>query len=98
MSRESPTAILSRLSHRHCGVFRIEDANAAGVTANQIHGLRRSGVVERVLPIYIDPVVMEKEWVIVGGGDRSSKLKLAPSELAALPGAQVVAGLSLSPA
>ena len=50
MSRESPAAILSRLSHQHCGVFRIEGANAAGVTANQVHGLRRSGVVERVLP------------------------------------------------
>ncbi len=31
-------------------MFRIEDANVAGVTANQVHGLRRSGVVERVLP------------------------------------------------
>ena len=50
MSRESPTAILSRLSHQHCGVFRIEEANAVGVTANQVQGLRRSGVVERVLP------------------------------------------------
>jgi prolyl-tRNA editing enzyme YbaK/EbsC (Cys-tRNA(Pro) deacylase) len=47
--------------------------------------------------LYIDSLVMQHPWVIVGGGDRSSKLKLPPSELAELPGAEVIEGLSLSP-
>jgi predicted transcriptional regulator of viral defense system/very-short-patch-repair endonuclease len=50
VSRESPAAILAHLSNQHCGVFRIEDANAARVTANQVHWLQSTGVVERVLP------------------------------------------------
>src|SRR5438067_12632924 len=71
--------------------------DTVALTGMMIGGVTPFGLPEGVA-IYIDAVVMEKEWVIVGGGDRSSKLKLAPSELAALPGAQVVAGLSLSPA
>ncbi|HZN14320.1 MAG TPA: YbaK/EbsC family protein [Acidimicrobiales bacterium] len=67
------------------------------VTGMMIGGVTPFGL-PVTLPIYIDTVVMEQPWVIVGGGDRSSKLKLPPSELAALPSAEVVEGLSLSPA
>ena len=51
MPRESPTRDpLAAERTQHCGVFRIEDANAAGVTANQVHGFAGDGVIERVLP------------------------------------------------
>jgi hypothetical protein len=50
MSKEAPTAQLSRLSERSCGVFRAETANAAGVTPNQLARLTRQGVIERMLP------------------------------------------------
>ena len=43
------------------------------------------------IPLIIDSAVMEKPWVIVGGGNRSSKLRLAPAELLKIPGAQVAA-------
>ena len=49
------------------------------------------------LPIYIDARILDAEWVVVGGGSRSQKVKVAPPALAALAGAQVVEGLATLP-
>ena len=50
MPKESPVAVLSRLSEPARGVFRIEAANAAGVSATQLSRLAHEGVIERLLP------------------------------------------------
>jgi len=42
------------------------------------------------LPVYVDAAVLERSSVIVGGGGRSSKLRLDPRELLKAPGAEVV--------
>ena len=79
------------------GVRKLSFASAEdtmALTGMMIGGVTPFGLPADV-PIYIDSVVMEQPWVIVGGGDRSSKLKLPPSELADVPNAQVVEGLSL---
>ena len=81
---------------RRMGVRKASFASAeetVAVTGMMIGGVTPFGLPDGV-PIYIDAVVMEQPWVIVGGGDRSSKLKLEPSELAALPNAEVVENLS----
>lgn len=41
------------------------------------------------MPLYIDQRVMEQPRVIIGGGNRHSKARLAPSELLKLPNASV---------
>ena len=46
------------------------------------------------LPIYIDERVMAPEWIIVGGGGRDTKVKLAPDALRRLPNVTVVPGLA----
>jgi prolyl-tRNA editing enzyme YbaK/EbsC (Cys-tRNA(Pro) deacylase) len=46
------------------------------------------------LPIYVDERVMACEWIIVGGGGRSTKVKLAPDVLRRLPNVTVVPGLA----
>jgi prolyl-tRNA editing enzyme YbaK/EbsC (Cys-tRNA(Pro) deacylase) len=46
------------------------------------------------LPLYIDSRIMALDWVIVGGGSRSLKLKVEPAALAALPNAEVVDALA----
>jgi prolyl-tRNA editing enzyme YbaK/EbsC (Cys-tRNA(Pro) deacylase) len=46
------------------------------------------------LPIYIDERVMGPAWIIVGGGGRSTKIKLAPDALRRLPHVVVVPGLA----
>jgi prolyl-tRNA editing enzyme YbaK/EbsC (Cys-tRNA(Pro) deacylase) len=55
-----------------------------GVTAPGIDGL----------PIYVDRAVMDTPRVVMGGGNRSSKIVLAPAELLKLPGLEVVEGLA----
>jgi len=46
------------------------------------------------LPVYVDERVMACEWIIVGGGSRSAKIRLAPDVLRRLPGVTVVSGLA----
>lgn len=46
-------------------------------------------------PVFIDSRVAALPSVVVGGGNRSSKLRLAPSDLLRIPGACVVPGLAL---
>ena len=46
------------------------------------------------LPIYVDSAVMEQDRVVMGGGNRSSKLLLNPNQLAKLPNVVVVEGLA----
>lgn len=46
------------------------------------------------LPLWIDVAVMSRPTVVVGGGSRSLKIRVAPTALAALPGAEVVDGLA----
>jgi prolyl-tRNA editing enzyme YbaK/EbsC (Cys-tRNA(Pro) deacylase) len=46
------------------------------------------------LPIYVDERVMAPSWIIVGGGGRSTKLKLAPDVLRRLPNVTVVPELA----
>ena len=67
----------------------------------QLTGMAMGGVtafaLPRELPLWIDAAVMERPWVIVGGGSRSLKVKVAPDVLARLPNAEVVAGLATGP-
>jgi len=40
-------------------------------------------------PVYIDERIMSLDYAILGGGNRSSKIKLAPDELRKIPNTQV---------
>jgi prolyl-tRNA editing enzyme YbaK/EbsC (Cys-tRNA(Pro) deacylase) len=46
------------------------------------------------LPIWIDEAVMQCEYVVLGGGNRSSKIKVDPAVLLQQPVAEVVMGLA----
>jgi prolyl-tRNA editing enzyme YbaK/EbsC (Cys-tRNA(Pro) deacylase) len=47
------------------------------------------------LPIYLDEKLLAHDWIILGSGSRSSKIKLAPHTLDRLPSLRVVSGLSV---
>lgn len=73
------------------GVKRLSFASGeetAELTGMLIGGVTIAGLPEGI-PIYIDERVMERPRIIIGGGNRSSKIRLAPSELLKLPGASV---------
>jgi prolyl-tRNA editing enzyme YbaK/EbsC (Cys-tRNA(Pro) deacylase) len=47
------------------------------------------------LPLYVDGKIMNLDWVILGGGSRSIKIKISPGIFAKLR-AQVIEGLATS--
>ena len=48
------------------------------------------------LPIYVDARLIERDWIILGGGSRSLKIKIAPAVFERMPRAEVVEDLALS--
>ena len=72
---------------RLMGTKRLSFASAyetKAVTGQLIGGVTVFGLPNGI-PIYIDRALMDAEYVIVGGGNRSTKIKLAPAELGKLP-------------
>jgi prolyl-tRNA editing enzyme YbaK/EbsC (Cys-tRNA(Pro) deacylase) len=57
-----------------------------------IGGVTAPGIAET--PIYVDSAVMQQPAVVMGGGNRSSKLLLDPRELLKLPQVSVIEGLA----
>jgi Cys-tRNA(Pro) deacylase len=63
------------------------------LTGMEIGGVTPFGLPEE-LPIYVDAAVMEQKEVVVGGGNRSSKVVLGPQELKKIPHLEVVESLA----
>ena len=82
---------------REMGVRKASFARAEPtieVTGMEIGGVTPFGLPDG-LPILVDARVMEPDWIILGGGNRSSKLRLAPDTLRALSSVRVVDGLAV---
>src|SRR5262250_581257 len=47
------------------------------------------------LPLYVDARVLDRPTVIVGGGSRSTKVRVEPEVFRRLPGCRVVEGLAM---
>jgi len=62
------------------------------LTGMMIGGVTAFGIAD--LPIYVDSAVMEQDRVVMGGGNRSTKLLLDPNELTKLSNVVVVEGLA----
>ena len=83
------------------GLMGVSRASFAGaeetmeLTGMMIGGVTPFGLPSE-LPIYADAKLSGLEYVIIGGGSRSSKIKLAPSELGKLPNLEFVDGLSMA--
>lgn len=78
------------------GVKRLSFADAdltRELTGMMIGGVTVAGLPP--MPVYVDAAVLGQQQVVMGGGDRSSKLLLDPHELLKLPGVEVVEGLAL---
>jgi prolyl-tRNA editing enzyme YbaK/EbsC (Cys-tRNA(Pro) deacylase) len=72
---------------RLMGIKRLSFASAdetKAVTGQLIGGVTLFGLPDTI-PLYIDSRIMAADYVIVGGGNRSTKIKLLPSELRKLP-------------
>jgi prolyl-tRNA editing enzyme YbaK/EbsC (Cys-tRNA(Pro) deacylase) len=65
-------------------------------TGMMIGGVTPFGLPEG-LPVYIDGRVAELDHVVIGGGSRSSKIKIAPGALERMPNVTFVDGLATEP-
>ena len=90
---------VNRTVRKRLGARRVSFASAEETRA--VTGMEIGGVTPVALPgaleIWIDARVMACEWVILGGGDRSHKIKVSPALFEAMPSATVIEGLALDP-
>jgi prolyl-tRNA editing enzyme YbaK/EbsC (Cys-tRNA(Pro) deacylase) len=73
------------------GIKRLSFASAeetAELTGMMIGGVTIVGLPPEV-PVYVDTLVMERPRVILGGGNRSSKIRVEPQEILKLPNVSV---------
>ncbi len=82
-----------------CDLLGVRKASfAAADQTRELTGMMIGGVtpfgLPNELPLFIDARVMTRDSVVIGGGSRSMKIRLAPAGLLQLPGARVVEGLA----
>ena len=63
------------------------------ITGMELGGVTAFGLPED-LPLWVDAAVMERERIILGSGERASKVFVPPAALLQLPATQVVEGLA----
>lgn len=88
---------VNNVVRRAMGVRRASFAAADPVrelTGMEIGGVTPFGLPDG-LPVLVDARVLQPDSIVLGGGNRSSKLRLSPSALHALPSVRVVDGLAI---
>ena len=79
------------------GVSKVSFASADETMA--LTGMLLGGVtvfaLPEDLPIYVDDKLLALDWLILGSGSRSSKIKISPEVFRRLPNTRVVPGLAL---
>jgi len=87
---------VNRVVRREMGVRKASFAAADPVrelTGMEIGGVTPFGLPDG-LPVLVDARVTEPDWIVLGGGNRSSKLKLKPDGLRLLASVRVIEGLA----
>lgn len=92
---------IHRLNVNHTVRKRLETRKASFATAQEtreITGMEIGGVTPLNLPdgipIWVDEQVMKREYIILGGGNRTSKLKVSPLIFSLLTNAETVPHLA----
>ena len=89
---------VNKTARKKLGVSRISFANPD--QTREITGMELGGVtpfnMPDYVPVWIDSRVMACQRIVLGGGNRSSKIIMAPTELLKVPNAEVVDGLGFT--
>ena len=88
---------VNRAVRREMGVRKASFASAEPVrelTGMEIGGVTPFGL-PADLPVLVDARVMGPDWIVLGGGNRSSKLQIAPSALKTIPTVRVIEALAV---
>ena len=89
------------VNRRVRGLMAVSRASfATAEETREVTGMMIGGVTALALPeglsIYADARLLEMDYIILGAGSRSGKVKVAPQELEKLPGLEFIEGLSIS--
>lgn len=87
---------VNKTARKKLGVSRISFANpdqTRETTGMELGGVTPFGLPDYV-PVWIDSRVMDCERIILGGGNRSSKIIMTPVMLLKVPNVEVVDGLA----
>ncbi len=87
---------VNRVVRREMGVRKASFAApdpVRALTGMEIGGVTPFGLPDD-LPVLVDARVMQPPWIVLGGGNRSSKLKLAPGALRRLATVRVIEDLA----
>jgi prolyl-tRNA editing enzyme YbaK/EbsC (Cys-tRNA(Pro) deacylase) len=86
------------VNQKVCELLGVKRASFADAETTMQHTGMLIGGVTAIgipnLPCYVDGAVMRQPQVVMGGGNRSSKIRLDPHELLKLPSIEVVEGLA----
>lgn len=88
---------VNRAVRKKLGVRKVSFAPAEltkELTGQEIGGVTIFGLPDD-LPVWIDSRVLDQDWVIVGAGSRTAKIRLDPGQLEGLDGFEIVADLAL---
>ena len=87
---------VNKTVRKRMGVRRISFASPD--ETRELTGMVLGGVtplaLPEELPLWVDQKVMEADYIILGGGSRSSKLKLSPDVFKETPNTSIVEGLA----
>ncbi|NKB64962.1 MAG: hypothetical protein GKR95_23560 [Gammaproteobacteria bacterium] len=87
---------VNKTARKKLAVSRISFANpeqTRELTGMELGGVTPFGMPANV-PVWIDSSVMKRESIILGGGNRSSKIVLSPTMLLKIPHVEVVENLA----
>jgi prolyl-tRNA editing enzyme YbaK/EbsC (Cys-tRNA(Pro) deacylase) len=84
-------AVRKKLGARKVSFASAEETKE--MTGMEIGGVTALGL-PADLPLWVDGDVMRRDFVILGGGNRSSKLKVLPALLGTTPNVEIVEGLA----
>jgi len=84
-------AVRQKIGIRKCSFASADETRE--LTGMLIGGVTAFGLPEG-MPLWVDSRVMERPLVVLGGGNRSTKLKITPIELSKAANIEVVEGLA----
>ena len=87
---------VNKVARKKLGASRISFAKPEQTqqqTGMELGGVTPFGLPDHI-PVWVDARVMDCERVILGGGDRASKIIMAPAELLKVPNSEVVENLA----
>jgi prolyl-tRNA editing enzyme YbaK/EbsC (Cys-tRNA(Pro) deacylase) len=87
------------LVRKRMGVKKASFADAEttrAITGMEIGGVTIFGLPPEI-PVWVDSGVLDNDWVVIGAGTRTAKLRIDPGQLAGLNGFEVIEGLGRLP-